>query len=69
MVTIPKHVGVKKLKNTLTIKLCICWCYKIFNITKCTNERCKTYNIFLVLKCELHPEGANSSLGSANGWS
>jgi hypothetical protein len=43
MVTMLKHVGVKKLKNTLTVKLCICWCYQTLNITKCTNERCKSY--------------------------
>ena len=32
MVTIPKHVGVKELKNTFIVKLCICWCYQVLNI-------------------------------------
>ena len=31
MVTMPKHVGVKELKNTLILKFRICWCYQSFN--------------------------------------
>jgi len=36
MVTMREHVGVKDLKNTLTVKFCICWCYERFNMSHCT---------------------------------
>jgi len=42
MVTMPKHVGVTELKNTLIVELCICWCYQSFNVSKCTEWRCTT---------------------------
>jgi len=34
MLTMPKHVGVE-LKNTLIVKMCIVWCYRRFNVSKC----------------------------------
>jgi len=35
MMTLPKHVGVKELKNVFIGKLCICWCWRSFNVSKC----------------------------------
>jgi len=44
MVTIAKRVGVKELKNSLIVKLCICWCYQSFNVPKCTVWTAWIYN-------------------------
>ena len=41
MVTMAEHVGVKELKKTLILKLCIFWCYQSFSVSKCTERTMK----------------------------
>jgi hypothetical protein len=70
MVTMSKDVGIKELKNTLIVELCMCWCYRKFNVLKYTIEIFKSYKIwpvFVGMKSELTPWKKNSSLGSAIG--
>jgi hypothetical protein len=35
MLTMPKHVVVEELKDILIVKMCVCWCYRRFNVSKC----------------------------------
>jgi len=53
MMTVSKHVGVKELKNTLALELCICWWYENFNVPNARNERCESYeNLTYFCGCE-----------------